>query len=108
MSPITTRAERRHAARLVYAHARCECGALYAYDPREKPRPHSWDCSDIILGFAVPAGQPGAVRHDDTMPFIFWKVTEAPRDWALAHRQGPSDASPVSRHGRLRRLLRWT
>jgi hypothetical protein len=30
--------------------------------------------------------KPGSVTHDDTMPFVFWKVKEAPRDWALEHR----------------------
>lgn len=73
--------------RLHYASSRCECGALYAYDPREKPRPSAWDCSDILLGVAIPKGKPGSVRHGDKMPFIFWKVKEAPREWALEHRR---------------------
>ena len=68
---------------LVYCYKRCPCGALYACDSAKR----AWDCSDIILGLAVPSGEPGSVTHDDTMPFIFWKVKEAPRDWALAHRR---------------------
>lgn len=71
-------------ARLVYTYRRCECGALYAHKPGDPQQ--AWDCSDIILGLAAPAGHPGAVRHGDTLPFIFWAVKEAPLDWALAHR----------------------
>lgn len=78
---------RRHERRLTYCHKRCPCGALYAYDPARKPRPEAWDCSDIILGLAVPKGQPGSVTHDDTMPFIFWSVKSAPSDWALENRK---------------------
>lgn len=72
---------------LVYAYSRCQCGALIAYDPREKPRPTAWDCSDILLGVAIPSGREGSVRHDDLRPFVFWKVKEAPREWALEHRR---------------------
>jgi hypothetical protein len=78
------RLKRAPATRLVYAYRRCECGALYAYRPGDPQR--AWDCSDILLGLAAPAGHPGARRHGDTMPFIFWKVKEAPLDWALQHR----------------------
>lgn len=81
-----TRRQQRREGRLVYCYHRCPCGALYAYDPCQKPRPHSWDCSDIILGLAVPKGQPDSRRHDDTMPFVFWTVKEAPTGWALEHR----------------------
>jgi hypothetical protein len=74
--------QRRRAKRLTYCYKRCACGALYAVDNAKR----AWDCSDIILGLAVPEGEPGSVTHDDTMPFVFWKVKEAPRDWALEHR----------------------
>lgn len=69
------------ATRLVYAAtARCPCGAGLAYDPAHenepgyKPGSGSWDCSAIILGTAIPSGQPGAVTHTDRLPFAFSKV----------------------------------
>jgi hypothetical protein len=87
---LEARRRARRERRLVYCYKRCACGALYAYDPATiapaGPRPRAWDCSDILLGAAVPSGKPGALTHGDTMPFIFWKVKEAPRDWALEHR----------------------
>lgn len=77
----------RKAKRLVYCGHRCSCGALYAYDPRQKSRPTAWDCSDILLAIAVPSGHPGAVQHDDVLPFVFYKVKSVPTDWALSHRK---------------------
>jgi hypothetical protein len=76
----------RQERRLIYCYKRCPCGALYAYDPAERPRPLAWDCSDIILGQAIPSGYEGSVTHGDTMPFIFWEVKAADRQWALDHR----------------------
>lgn len=76
----------RRERRLVYCYKRCPCGALYAYEPGAGGF-GAWDCSDILLGLAIPKGEPGFVTHDDTMPFVFWKVKEAPRAWALAHRR---------------------
>ena len=81
--PDLTRKQRRKAKRLTYAYKRCECGALYAIDGAQR----AWDCSDILLGVAAAKGAPGSIRHSDTMPFIFWKVKEAPRDWALENRR---------------------
>jgi hypothetical protein len=78
------RAQRRKLNRLVFSYKRCECGALYAYLSGDSQR--AWDCSDILLGLAVPMGQPGSVRHGDTMPFIFWKVKEAPHAWGVENR----------------------
>lgn len=74
--------QQRRERSLTYCYKRCPCGALYAVDSAKR----AWDCSDIILGLAIPSGQPGSVTHDDTMPFIFWKVKEAPLEWALEHR----------------------
>jgi hypothetical protein len=76
---------RRRERGLVYCQKRCPCGALYAYEPGDDKR--AWDCSDILLGLAIPSGETGAVTHGDTMPFVFWKVREARRSWALEHRQ---------------------
>lgn len=69
---------------LVYCYVRCPCGALYAYCPGDPNR--SWDCSDIILHKAIQSGHPGSVTHGDRMPFMFWKVKEAPLEWALKYR----------------------
>lgn len=91
---LATRRARQRENRLVYAHVRCCCGALFAYDPK-RPWPTAWDCSDVLLQHAIPAGQPGAVKHDDVMPFIFWKVNQAPQEWALANRvQRPGPLGP--------------
>jgi hypothetical protein len=58
---------------LVYAAtARCPCGAGLAYERSGKAG--CWDCSDILLGRAIPHGQPGAAMHTDKLPFQFWKV----------------------------------
>lgn len=60
------------------ASARCPCGARLAYGPMcivEPFRiPSYWDCSDILLGRAVPSGQPGSVTHTDKLPFAFWEI----------------------------------
>jgi hypothetical protein len=48
--------------RLVYAaKARCDCGAGFAYDPRA--RNTVWDCSAILLGDALLAGERSALIH---------------------------------------------
>jgi hypothetical protein len=48
--------------RLVYAaKARCDCGAGFAYDRRA--RDHVWDCSAILLGDALLAGERSALIH---------------------------------------------
>ena len=68
--------------RLIFAaYKRCACGAGLAYDPCAWPAVGEWDCSDILLGRAIPSGQPGAKTHDDTYPFSFWEIMpeESPR-----------------------------
>lgn len=60
------------------ATARCQCGAGLAYDSTcvmEPFRiPSYWDCSAILLGDAIPTGQPGAVPHTDKLPFAFYWI----------------------------------
>lgn len=81
MKPMT-KAERKRAKKLKHMifsrSARCQCGAGLAYDATcvEEPfkGPSYWDCSAILLGDAVPSGEPGAVRHDDRYPFSFWDI----------------------------------
>jgi len=55
------------------AFSRCACGAGLAY-PTGGPFRGSWDCSSILKGTAIHAGQAGAVEHTGRMPFAFWKV----------------------------------
>jgi len=71
------------AERLVYAAvSRCPCGAGLAYDPagevggEDGPfhKPNAWDCSAILLGTAIPKGQPGAVQHTGVLPFAFYEI----------------------------------
>lgn len=70
---------------LVYAAgARCECGAGLAYIPWDKlqamgldhrdPEHNCWDCSDILLGRAIPAEQPDAKKHSGKYPFAFYEI----------------------------------
>ncbi len=63
---------------LVYAaYARCPCGAGLAYEPAGesgKPIIGYWDCSAILLGKAVPSGQPGSVQHTAQLPFAFYEI----------------------------------
>lgn len=48
--------------RLVFAaKARCDCGAGFAYDKRSA-RP-VWDCSSILLGDALLAGEASVSAH---------------------------------------------
>ncbi len=57
------------------ATSRCPCGAGLAYDPASPEGMHgAWDCSAILLGTAIPSGQPGAVQHTARLPFIFYEV----------------------------------
>lgn len=80
--------------RLIFAAtSRCPCGAGLAYDPAgasggypdESKREKNdspfvgafsgyWDCSAIILGSAVPSGQPGSVEHTARLPFSFYEL----------------------------------
>jgi len=60
------------------ATSRCSCGAGLAYDDTCTAAPFKgpsyWDCSAILLGDAIPSGQPGAVTHTDRLPFAFWEI----------------------------------
>lgn len=56
---------------LVYAEsARCICGAGLAY----KRGLDYWDCSEILLGRAIPRGNKGSVQHTAKLPFIFYEI----------------------------------
>lgn len=54
------------------AYKRCPCGAGLAYVPGGEDK--CWDCSDILLGRAIPTGQPGSVEHTGKLPFIFYEI----------------------------------
>lgn len=59
---------------LVYAaFARCPCGAGLAHIKNCGPQ-GNWDCSDILLGRAIPSGQPGAKQHTAQLPFVFYEI----------------------------------
>lgn len=80
--------------RLIFAaRSRCPCGAGLAYDPagasggypdESKGEKNDsvfvggfggyWDCSAILLGTAIPNGQPGAVKHEGQLPFSFYEI----------------------------------
>lgn len=63
------------AKKLVFSrYTRCICGAGLAYGSRHGDRATAWDCSDILTGVAIPSGQPDAVMHSDTYPFVFWDI----------------------------------
>ena len=60
--------------KLVYAaYSRCHCGAGLAYEVSMGPDGY-WDCSDILLGKAIPKGEPGWQTHTAKLPFVFWEV----------------------------------
>lgn len=64
--------------KLVFAaSARCPCGAGLAYERGSDPFKGYWDCSAILLGEAVPTGEPGAVQHTAKLPFIFYEIKSA-------------------------------
>lgn len=55
------------------ATSRCSCGAGIAH--LKNCGPHGqWDCSAILTGRAIPAGQPGAEKHTAEMPFTFYEI----------------------------------
>jgi hypothetical protein len=59
------------AVKLVYAAtSRCPCGAGLAYASGDD----AWDCSAILLGEAIPTGQPDAVQHTAKLPFVFYEI----------------------------------
>ena len=47
---------------------------------RTSPGDDCWDCSAILLGLAVPSGEPDAVQHTDRLPFCFYKIKEMRHD----------------------------
>ena len=56
---------------LIYAATvRCPCGAGMAYREGDD----AWDCSAILLGTAVPSGEPGSVKHEARLPFVFYEI----------------------------------
>ena len=60
------------------ATSRCPCGAGLAYDDTCIMEPFRsasyWDCSAILLGTAIPSGEPGSVQHTDRLPFSFYEI----------------------------------
>lgn len=83
--------------KLVYAaHKRCPCGAGLAYEPRGesgKPIAGYWDCSAILLGDAIPSGQPGSVQHTGRLPFVFYEVKSETQPSAQGATTRPGGAS---------------
>jgi hypothetical protein len=81
---------------LVYAAtARCQCGAGLAYDRNGesgKPTQGYWDCSAILLGEAIPDGQPGSVQHTAQLPFVFYKIKGENQPSAEGATTRPTDA----------------
>lgn len=55
------------------ARNRCDCGAGLAY-PKKIGVWGSWDCSDILLGRAIPKDQEGSKTHVSPLPFQFYEI----------------------------------
>lgn len=55
------------------AYNRCPCGAGLAYPKGIGPW-GSWDCSDILLGQAVPKDKPNSKQHTGELPFSFYEI----------------------------------
>lgn len=82
------------ADRLVFAAtARCPCGAGLAYAPGASATYGAWDCSAILMGEAIPSGQPGSVTHTDRLPFTFYEVKEERQPSANGATTRPSKES---------------
>jgi len=64
---------RKKPKRLTFVLDWCDCGAPMALDDANRRA----DCADILRGTAVPAGEPGALRHSGAMPYAFWKLRMA-------------------------------
>lgn len=79
---------------LIYAATkRCLCGAGLAYEPGgESGRPIQgyWDCSAILLGEAIPTGEPGSVQHVDRLPFTFYEIKSEQQPSAQGQTTRPS------------------
>lgn len=58
---------------LFAATARCNCGAGFAYPHGIGPR-GQWECSEILLGKAIPSNQPDSKEHSAPLPFQFYEV----------------------------------
>jgi hypothetical protein len=74
-----TREQQKRLKKMTFAAtSRCPCGAGLAYDSTcvQAPfkGPSYWDCSAILLGTAIPSGEPGAVQHTDQLPFSFYEI----------------------------------
>jgi hypothetical protein len=68
---LRRRLRRRPSSGLTYAaYKRCPCGAGLAYRRGDD----CWDCSAILLGEAIPSGQPGSVQHTGRLPFTFYEI----------------------------------
>lgn len=83
---------------LIYASAaRCPCGAGLAYDPSDTGEgtpfkgPSAWECSAILLGTAIPSGQPGSVTHTDKLPFAFYEIKSESQPSARGRTTRPQD-----------------
>lgn len=64
-------------SQLVYsAYARCPCGAGLAHKVNPDPLTDewSWDCSAILKGEAIKAGEPDSVEHTSRLPFMFYEI----------------------------------
>lgn len=82
---------------LVYAaFARCPCGAGLARIKNCGPngRLAHWDCSDILLGRAIPPGQEGAKVHTAKLPFQFYEVKSENQPSAEGRTTRPQKANP--------------
>lgn len=69
MLRLLARLRHRSDRSLSYGLAWCDCGAQMVQDDANR----QWICSDIVLGTAIPSGQPGALRHS-AMPYAHWRV----------------------------------
>lgn len=60
---------------LYAAYSRCPCGAGIATRRNAKTLAEQrWDCSAILLGEAIPSGQPDSVQHCGEMPYAFYEI----------------------------------
>jgi hypothetical protein len=90
-----TERDKRRAKMTFAATARCPCGAGLAYDDTCISEPFKipsyWDCSAILLGEAIPAGEEGSVQHTAALPFTFYEIKSEDQPSARGATTRPQD-----------------
>lgn len=72
------------------AFNRCKCGAGLAY-PNNIGIQGSWNCSDILLGRALPGSDPNSKEHNGSFPFAYYDIKSDDQPFANGHTTRPEE-----------------